>query len=134
MSKNENFEKLKNYFFPIILKKIFSKNQLTGSKIVTCSLITDRQTDIHTYISELPPFSPLSRSGLKIIMSQGVLCQKIGSQVRNCDMQLAHRQTYIHQSDYRDNFGVASLQPIIKELSNNNNNKKQKKPCHVIYD
>ena len=24
--KNENFEKLKNYFLPIILRKIFSKN------------------------------------------------------------------------------------------------------------
>ena len=43
--KNENFEKRKKTFFPIVLKNIFSKNQLTGSKTVTCSLITDIQTD-----------------------------------------------------------------------------------------
>ena len=68
--KNENFEKRKKSFFPIVLKNIFSKNQVTGSKTVACSVLIDKQTKKQRQreallgLSELPPFSPLSRSGL----------------------------------------------------------------------
>ena len=66
-----------NMDHPIVLKNIFSKIYGTGTKTVTCSSITDIQTYIHTPkwlqiealsgLSELPPFSPLSRGGRKNI-------------------------------------------------------------------
>ena len=67
--------------FPVVQKNIFSIHVirlLTGSKTVTCSVHayghTDRcdtpeglQREALTGLSELPPFGPLSRSGLILI-------------------------------------------------------------------
>ena len=54
---------------------VANTNEVAGSKTVTCSLVTDRQTHKQTKkamnrealsgLSELPPFSPSSWSGLK---------------------------------------------------------------------
>ena len=43
--KNENFEKQKKSFFHIAPKIIFSENYVPRSKTVTCSLVTDTQTN-----------------------------------------------------------------------------------------
>ena len=73
-AKNENFEKRKKNYFPIALKIIFSKNQGSGSKTVTCSLITDThthmQTDRHQTEYRGKPFQGFRSSSLQPIITE----------------------------------------------------------------
>ena len=49
--KNLNFEKRTKFFLGIVLKIIFSKNLVPGSKAVTCSLPTDRKAKTEEALS-----------------------------------------------------------------------------------
>ena len=69
--KNENFEKRKKTFFPIVLKNIFSKNQVAGLKIVACSVLTDKHTDKQTKKQrQRQPFQGFRSSSLQPIIKE----------------------------------------------------------------
>ena len=69
--KNENFEKRKKTFFPQCLKNTFSKNQVAGSKTVTCSVLTDKQTNRQTKKQrQRQPFQGFRSSSLQSIIEE----------------------------------------------------------------